>query len=431
MGLCITERWRRTVSVWALSMPFAVVASNGINLTGYGSESSVMGGADIALARDTTAPGTNPAGLTQIGSRAFDIYATPFVVTDVSHRDSLGNDDGISNPTGLIFGGGWATHRPGSSLHYGIGVFVAAGLGFTYKNLDNVFGTRDVVRSSLGVSKFATAVGWKASERLSLGLSLAPVYSTVQETFLPGISIYNEQSPEQSFYGFNFDKADGVSLNARAGLQYRLNEQLLVATAYSTKTPVRLRDGHLTANYEALGHGIVTYRDARLTGVNLPQEVTLGVRYEPSPRLMWVAELNWLNWDDAINGTVLRARKPNNNNVPDEYQVKSNLDFRDQYVISLGVVQQWSSTTRLRAGLNYARRPIPDKNLSPIFPIIQATHVAAGFSRVIAAGWEAGLGLEYMPLQSVRYDTPGGVFGDKGEERNEAFLFHFMISRRW
>lgn len=425
------KQLRRTVSALALIMPASVVASNGINLTGYGSESSVMGGADIALARDTTAPGTNPAGLTQIGHHAFDVYATPFAVTDVSHHDSLGNEDGISNPTGLIFGGGWATHQPGSSLYFGVGVFVAAGLGFTYKNLDTVFGTRDVVRSSLGVSKFAPALGWKASERLSLGLSLAPVYSAVQETFLPGTSFRNEQNPEQSFFGFNFDKAGGVSLDARAGLQYRINEQFLVATAYSTKTPVRLRDGHLTANYGAIGEGVVTYRDARLTGLNLPQEVTLGLRYEPSRRLIWVAELNWLNWDDAINSTVLRARKPGNSNVPDEYRVKSNLDFRDQYVISLGVVQQWDDKTRVRAGLNYARRPIPDKNLSPIFPIIQATHIAAGFSRVIAAGWEAGLGLEYQPLQSVHYDTPGGVFGDEAEERNEAFLFHFMISRRW
>lgn len=71
--MCIT-RQLRCAAVIALIMPAAVVASNGINLTGYGAESSVMGGADIALARDTTAPGTNPAGLTQTGRRAFDEY---------------------------------------------------------------------------------------------------------------------------------------------------------------------------------------------------------------------------------------------------------------------------------------------------------------------------------------------------------------------
>lgn len=428
--MCIT-RQLRCAAVIALIMPAAVVASNGINLTGYGAESSVMGGADIALARDTTAPGTNPAGLTQTGRRAFDIYATPYAVNDVSHRDSLGNDDGISNPVGLIFGGGWATHQPGSSLYFGIGVFVSAGIGFTYKDIDTIFGTPDVVRSSLGVSKVAFAGAWKASERLSLGLALAPVYSALQQTFLPGTSFLNEQAPELSFYGFDFDKADGVSLNARAGLQYRINDQFLVAVAYSTKTRSRLRGGQLRANYSAIGEGVVTYRDARFSGLNLPQEVTIGLRYEPSARLMWVAELNWMNWDDAINSTVLLAHNPDNPNVPEEYRVESNLDFRDQYVVSLGVVQQWDEKTRVRAGFNYARRPIPGKNLSPIFPIIQAPHIAVGFSRVITSGWEAGVGLEYQPLQSVHYDTPGGVFGEEAEERNEAFLFHFMIGRRW
>ena len=38
-------------------------ASNGLNLIGFGAESYIMGGADLAVARDTTAMNTNPAGL--------------------------------------------------------------------------------------------------------------------------------------------------------------------------------------------------------------------------------------------------------------------------------------------------------------------------------------------------------------------------------
>lgn len=430
MGV-LERRWARRAAALLLLGPSAGFASNGINLTGFGTESSVMGGADIALARDTTAPGTNPSGLTQIEHGAFDIYASPYAVTDVSHNDSLGNDKGISNPVGLIFGGGYAHHTPGSALYYGVGVFVSAGIGFAYHDLENVFGTRDTARAILGVSRVAPAVAWKVNDKLSLGLTVSPVYSAIQQTFLPGTSVANAQDPQLSFFGFDFDKAQGLSMSARAGLQYRVSDSLLVAAAYASRTPVRLRDGNLRVNYSAINEGVVTYNDARLDGLNLPQEVTLGLRYEPSTRLMWVFEVNWMNWDDAINSTVLTARRPNNANVADNVRIESKVDFRDQFVLSVGMVQQWDEKTRVRAGINYAHRPIPNKNLSPIFPIIQASHIAVGISRIVAVGWELGLGLEFQPLQAVNYDTPGGVFGEQGEERNEAFLLHMMVSHRW
>lgn len=47
-------------------------ATNGINLIGFGAESTLMAGADIAVARDTSALNTNPVGLTQIRGQAFD-----------------------------------------------------------------------------------------------------------------------------------------------------------------------------------------------------------------------------------------------------------------------------------------------------------------------------------------------------------------------
>ncbi|PPK78234.1 hypothetical protein B0F87_101616 [Methylobacter tundripaludum] len=61
--------------LFALFNPLAF-ATNGINLIGFGTESTLMGGADIAVARDTSALNTNPAGLTQIHGQAFDGFAS-------------------------------------------------------------------------------------------------------------------------------------------------------------------------------------------------------------------------------------------------------------------------------------------------------------------------------------------------------------------
>ena len=57
-------------------------ATNGINLIGFGAESTLMAGADIAVARDTSALNTNPAGLTQIHHQRFDAYGSLLRITD-------------------------------------------------------------------------------------------------------------------------------------------------------------------------------------------------------------------------------------------------------------------------------------------------------------------------------------------------------------
>jgi long-chain fatty acid transport protein len=72
-----------------ISISFPAAATNGINLIGFGLESTLMGGADTAVARDTGALNTNPAGLAQIHGRAFDGFGTLLRTTDLAHKDAL------------------------------------------------------------------------------------------------------------------------------------------------------------------------------------------------------------------------------------------------------------------------------------------------------------------------------------------------------
>lgn len=65
---------RLAVALFAIALPTACLATNGLSLIGFGTESVAMGGADTAVARDTTALNTNPAGLTQLSRPAFDAY---------------------------------------------------------------------------------------------------------------------------------------------------------------------------------------------------------------------------------------------------------------------------------------------------------------------------------------------------------------------
>ena len=46
-----------------------------------------MGGADLAVARDTTALNTNPAGIARLRTTALDFYSTVAFPLDVAHAD--------------------------------------------------------------------------------------------------------------------------------------------------------------------------------------------------------------------------------------------------------------------------------------------------------------------------------------------------------
>lgn len=72
-----------------------VLAIDGFNLFAFGSESSDMGGADVAFRRDTAALVTNPAGLVLIGNaqadcrQQFGLQLDCDDLVDVRHADSL------------------------------------------------------------------------------------------------------------------------------------------------------------------------------------------------------------------------------------------------------------------------------------------------------------------------------------------------------
>ena len=110
-----------------------VFATNGINLIGFGTESTLMGGADIAVARDTSAFNTNPAGLTQIHGQAFDSFASTLRTFDLSHQDSFGNDKHADNKYTFLGGGGYAISLESLPCTAGSGLFSQGGAGGVFK----------------------------------------------------------------------------------------------------------------------------------------------------------------------------------------------------------------------------------------------------------------------------------------------------------
>jgi long-chain fatty acid transport protein len=56
------------------------------------------------------------------------------------------------------------------------------------------------------------------------------------------------------------------------------------------------------------------------------------------------------------------------------------MNWDDQWVVALGLEYALNAAHTLRAGYNYGKSPVPDANLSPLFPAIVEHHVTFGYA---------------------------------------------------
>jgi long-chain fatty acid transport protein len=405
-------------------------AGNGINLIGFGTESVGMGGADIAVARDTTALNTNPAGLTQLRGAAFDGYISNAFALDVAHADRFGNDRKVDNDVISIGGGGYARPLGSTGLVAGFGFFAQGGAGNVYKDLHTPFGGTDEVSGLFGIVRLMPGIAWRMNDQLSIGASAAITHAMAKQRVFAGVSV-SGTNPSQNFFGTIVKDLQSTELGGRFGVQYALTPALSLAAVYAPKTELPLKKGHADVNMTALGLGIVRYEDARLTGLALPQEIGVGTAWKTSPSTLISFELTWLDWAGALKSQTLRLADPRTAGAPRVIEQTARLDWKDQYVFALGMAHDVNERLTLYGGFNYGRRPARAETTSPLLSAAGEKHVTGGFRLNVAPGWLLSGALEYLFKQTVTYDNPELPFGPGAQERNNYIAVHAMLSRRW
>lgn len=408
----------------------AALAINGMYLTGYGVESVFMGGADVAVARDAFAANNNPAGMTQLAGQALDIEVVPTYDLSVYHSDALNSPKPRVNHYIAISNGAYARHFENSPFSAGAALVVQGGVGWVYSGLNTVFGTRDDVAAQFAVIKLAPAIAWQVNDHLSLGLTFGINYFGGSQELYPNTSC-SACLLGGPFNGFRFKGASGIGLNSKLGLQYHVDDDTTIGLTYGRPTSIPLKNGNLRVNFSNLGLGVVRYDNAKLEGFRLPEELALGFAFRPTKPLLVSVQEKWYNWSKALNTLTLTAENPRGA-IPAPLQkivIQSNAGFVDQHVIEIGLAYDYSKDTRIMAGYNYGRQPLPNENVNAIFAPLVTRHIMLGVTHKINPEWELAGGVEmYMP-QSATYSS--ALFGPEAKEHVYTEILHFSASRRW
>lgn len=420
------------VALCGLSLASGVAqAGHGFGAIGFGAESIGLASADVALARDSGALNTNPAGLTQVAKGAWDLYINPYDLGGIKVSDEFGNDEyQIDNPYGAIIGGSYAWRmesRPDVVL--ATGLFAQGGAGFVYENLATAFGTRDELSLIFSVFKAAVGFGWSVTPKLSVGANVGVSYAQGRQKFFPHTS-----NAEAEFFGLRFDGGQAVKPSLGLGIQFKPTSTLTLSAAYASEIAIDLKGGNATVNYEALGVGNVVYQDAEIRGFALPQELSLGLSWRFHPDLLLAVETKWYNWAASINSTTLSGRNPNREGLSPAQQslnLSTRLDWDDQYVLGLGLEWNYSNITRLRVGLDLPSDPVPHENLSPLLNLVQKEQITAGLARDLGHGWLFEFAAQYQFPHEIRYINPNLPFGTDTRLDYGVMGLAFSLGRRW
>lgn len=406
-------------------------ATNGFNLIAYGVEATAMGGADIAVARDSWALTSNPAGLSQIDTHALDMAAVVLYATDITHRDSYGNDAGVMNewiPAGQF---GYAQPLGDGRLTAGIGLTGQGGAGNDFQRINTAFGTRDDLGINMRIARFSAGAAWQATDALSLGASLLLTYADLSQKVFPDTSFFNAANPAASFYGIRVSDLRATGPAVKLGAMVRLAPSVQLGAAYTSRTRLTFDRGHALIDMSALGLGKVRYADVRATGIDQPQEAGVGLGWQATPRLLFALELGWMDWSRAVKRSTLTAAQPDNALAPTGVEIGLDLGWRDQYIAALGAAWDPRPDTRLWAGFNYANSPVGGASVHPLLALHARRHITLGLQRGTERGWRFGAALEWQLPEKLRYTNAALPFGTVTESKLEVVLLHLLAARRW
>jgi len=100
-------------------------------------------------------------------------------------------------------------------------------------------------------------------------------------------------------------------------------------------------------------------------------------------------------------------------------------------VNALGLVYRWSDDLVLRAGINYAKQPIPESSLSPLLAPINELHYGLGFAWRVNNAWRFDFAYRLDAKASRTYTNPNLPFGADTVTGTRVHSCVLSLIRRW
>ena len=421
----------------------AAMATNGMNMEGYGPISSGMGGASQAIDNGNAAMAQNPATLSlmQAGSR-LDV-AVGFLGPKVS--SAAGPMVADSGGTSYMMPAVGFTRRDGA-MTYGVGMFAQGGMGTEY-GANSFMGGPGAARSELGVGKIILPLSYQVNSNLAVGGAIDLMWAGLDVMMnMPTAQALGMMSnPKGAFASpqmmgalqasnyLRLDFSDGdknsgaakaTGYSAKLGAVYKVSSTMTIGGSYQFKSS--LNDMKTAVGSARMSSDAVVdaqgnrFSDAgTLTVMNFqwPSITSIGASWQTSPSVTVAADLKSIGWADVMKNFSMRYEASGGMGSAD---LTLPQNWKDQTVVSLGVAFKANDALTLRAGVNLANNPIPDATVNPLFPATVKDHVTAGLGYRVSKNGDFNMSLAHAPKGTV---TSGQGVAISHEQTNWQFMY--------
>jgi long-subunit fatty acid transport protein len=352
--LCPMLRWLSATGILRVGLaacllvvrPTPLARATTLLAPAAGARDAAMTGSTVAAPSDAmSAFFLNPAGLTLL-ERSVATFGAGFMLVSTGVRTPFGYDE-ESSSVALAPSFGVAM-RCGNGWAFGVGTFGSVGSKFDFP-ADPAHGVPRGFFSELGAVTIAPTLAYQLRDDLALGLQINPILGTL-ENHVP--------TPEQSLRW----RVTGPGIQGVVALLYSLSPGWRLGLTYKTPGKIYM-DGSVR---------IAGDRQHLSFDLDLPQQVILGVAWEPIPTLLLTLFGRWSDTSKFEDSMFRFADTPA-------------LDFpfaraaTDEYRVGGGAEYRVHERVALRIGLAAGTAAIEASSVSPLLYDLNDVILGGGF----------------------------------------------------
>ncbi len=343
-------------------LPVKTMATNGILPMGNGVASQGMGGAGIANAADAISVADNPALATKV-SNSWSVGGSIF---NPNRSANVGKGYVKSDRNFFFIPQAGRIKKINEKISVGIVSTAMGGMNTNYP--DKLFGKR-TGQNLVGLI-IAPTVGFKASEKVSLGASLLIGYESL-ETQGPGVNRLPRNEKDSAF---------GVGL--RLGITADVTPSTTLGFTGQTKVDMKEMKDHCAYMFAP-----VASDDCSL---DLPAIVGVGISSKLTNKVKLVGDIQRVYWGG----------------VPVFHKL---FGWEDQTIYKVGMEYQASDRLALRIGYNHGSSPIPESKTqnAVLAPAVVEDHVTFGFARKLKKGTISAYYARTLENEQKQNNPPG------------------------
>ena len=348
-----------------------------------------MGGSTTAIANDPQdALAGNPAALNEIKGPTLEVSGFGGFLHGTFSNSA--NDGNVLNNAGAL--GAIAMAAPAGPFRFALGFSPDIALSAPWRYRDAPGGADGATtygvqpqQSSISLLRTSFGVSWQVAPTLSLGASVGLLYN---RNSLQAPYVFQSQPTLRTAKTLLDLETDGFGWNGQGGILWKPIPTVSLGVSYTSPSRIvsdGTASGDAYAQFANLGLGGARSDfayDASVINV-FPQQVSAGVGWQATPKLLLSAQMDWINWANAFETLRVRLKNGNNNDINGLLSSTSlnddiPLHWRDQFVWRFGVEYEVAENWTLRAGYSYARNPVPSDTLTPLTAAITEHTLTAG-----------------------------------------------------